>query len=178
VKDIKGTRTEKNLLEAFKGESMARNKYTFFAKVAKKAGFEQIAAIFLETADNERAHAEKLAEFLGIIGDVEKNLESAIEGENYEHTKMYPEFEKVAREEGFTEIADFFREVAEVEEEHEKRYRKLLENIRKGLVFRKEKVVKWRCRNCGYIHEGKEAPKRCPACGYPQSYYELFVENY
>ena len=178
MKDIRGTRTEKNLLEAFKGESMARNRYTFFAKVAREAGFEHIASLFLETADNERAHAEKIAEFLGIVGSVEENLERAIEGENYEHTKMYPEFEKIALEEGFTEIARFFREVAEVEEEHERRFKKLLENIKKGMVFRRDKAVRWKCRNCGYIHEGEEAPGRCPACGYPRSYYELFVENY
>ena len=178
MRDLKGSRTEQNLFQAFQGESVARNRYTFFAMVAREVGFEQIAAIFLETADNERAHAERIAEFLGIIGDTEANLQAAAEGERYEHSQMYPEFERVAREEGFEEIADFFREVAEVEEEHEKRYLQLLQNLREGRVFRKDAVVRWKCRNCGYVHEGPGAPEKCPACGYPQSYYELWTQNY
>ncbi len=178
MQHLKGSKTEQNLMTALQGESVARNKYTFFAQVAKEAGLEQIAGIFLETADNERAHAEKLAKFLGLVGDTQANLQAAAEGERYEHSQMYPEFEKVAREEGFTEIADFFKEVAEVEEQHEKRYLKLLQNLKEGKIFKKDKVVRWKCRNCGYVHEGPEAPQECPACGYPQSYYELLAENY
>jgi len=172
------SKTEKNLRAAFAGESQARNKYTFFAKVAREAGLEQIAAIFEETADNEKAHAERIFNFLKALGDTKQNLRTAIEGEHYECAEMYPGFEKVAREEGLTEIADFFKEVAEVEEQHEKRYEKLLKNLEENKVFKKDQVVKWKCRNCGYVHEGKEAPKECPACGYPQSYYELLCENY
>jgi len=175
---LKGSKTEQNLMTAFQGESMARNKYTYFAQVAKEAGLEQIAAIFLETAENEKAHAERLAKFLGLVKSTEENLEAAAEGERNEHTQMYPKFEKVAREEGFEEIATFFREVAEVEEQHEKRYRKLLQNLKEGKVFKKDQVVRWKCRNCGYVHEGPEAPGVCPACGYPRSYYELLAENY
>ncbi len=175
---LKGSKTEQNLMTAFQGESMARNKYTYFAQVAKEAGLEQIAAIFLETAENEKAHAERLAKFLGLVKSTEENLEAAAEGERNEHTQMYPKFEKVAREEGFEEIATFFREVAEVEEQHEKRYRKLLQNLKEGKVFQKDRVVRWKCRNCGYVHEGPEAPGVCPACGYPRSYYELLAENY
>ena len=175
---LKGSKTEQNLMTAFQGESMARNKYTYFAQVAKEAGLEQIAAIFLETAENEKAHAERLAKFLGLVKSTEENLEAAAEGERNEHTQMYPKFEKVAREEGFEEIATFFREVAEVEEQHEKRYRKLLQNLKEGKVFKKDRVVRWKCRNCGYVHEGPEAPGVCPACGYPRSYYELLAENY
>ena len=171
------SRTEEDLKVAFAGESQARNKYTFFAKVAREAGLEQIAAVFEETADNEKAHAERIFNFLKVLGDTKQNLRTAIEGEHYEYAEMYPEFEKVAREEGLTEIADFFREVAEVEEQHEKRYKKLLKNLEENKVFKKDQVVKWKCRNCGYVHEGKEAPKNCPACGYPQSYYELLCEN-
>ena len=172
------TKTEENLRAAFAGESQARNKYTFFAKVAREAGFEQIAAIFEETADNEKAHAEKIFKFLNALGDTKQNLKAAIEGEHYEWTQMYPEFERVARQEGLNEIADFFKEVAEVEEQHEKRYKALLKNLEEGKIFRKDEVVKWKCRNCGYVHKGKEVPKKCPACGYPQSYYELLCENY
>ena len=172
------SKTEKNLRTAFAGESQARNKYTFFAKVTREAGLEQIAAIFEETADNEKAHAERIFNFLKALGDTKQNLRTAIEGEHYECAEMYPGFEKVAREEGLTEIADFFKEVAEVEEQHEKRYKKLLKNLEENKVFKKDQVVKWKCRNCGYVHEGKEAPKECPACGYPQSYYELLCENY
>jgi len=178
LKDLKGTRTEKNLWEAFAGESQARNKYTYFASVARKEGYQQIAAIFEETADNEKEHAKLAFKYLQGIGDTEKNLEEAIKGENYEWTKMYKEFEQVAREEGFDEIADFFKEVGEVEEAHERRFKKLLDNLRSGEVFKKKEVVKWKCRNCGYIHEGAEAPKECPACRHPQAYFELFCENY
>ncbi len=176
--ELKGSKTEKNLEAAFAGESQARNKYTYFAAVAKEEGFEQIAGIFLETAENEREHAKREFDFLKGIGDTKANLKAAAEGENYEHTQMYPGFERVAREEGFSEIADFFKEVSEVEEEHEKRYLALLKNLEGGNVFKKDKVVRWKCRNCGYVHEGKEAPKVCPACKHPQSYYELWVENY
>jgi len=184
------SKTQENLLKAFAGESMARNKYTFFASQAKKEGYEQIAAIFLETADNEKEHAKRILSFVeGEVktnwdfgghktGDTATNLQTAIDGEHYEWTDMYPSFEKDAKEEGFKEIAVFFKEVAEVEEKHEQRYQKLLRNLQEGKVFKKDKEVKWKCRNCGYIHTGKEAPKECPACKYPQSYYELFCENY
>ncbi len=188
---LKGTKTERNLLASFAGESQARNRYTYFAGVAKKAGYEQIAAIFLETADNEKEHAKRFFKLLqggeveitatfpaGIIGDTAQNLEAAAAGENLEWTRLYKEAEKVAREEGLEEAADQFKEIAEVEEEHEKRYRKLLKNIKENAVFKKDKVVKWKCRNCGYVHEGKEAPKECPACAHPQAHYELLCENY
>lgn len=171
-------KTMENLWKAFAGESQARNKYTFFANAARKEGFEQIAAIFEETADNERAHAEKIYEFIKELGKTEKNLKTASAGEHYEWTEMYPAFEKAAREEGMREIAAFFKEVAEVEEQHEKRYRKLLENIEKKVVFKRDAAVKWKCRNCGYVHAGKEPPKECPACKKPRSYYELLCENY
>jgi rubrerythrin len=191
VKSIKGTRTEKNLLASFAGESQARNRYTYFASVAKKAGFEQIAAIFLETADNEKEHAKRFFKLLegsdleitasypaGIIGDTAANLEAAAAGENLEWTKLYKEAADVAHQEGFEEVATQFREIAEVEEQHERRYRKLLKNVKGGTVFKKEKVVRWKCRNCGYVHEGQEAPEACPACAHPRAYYELFAENY
>ncbi len=189
--NLKGTETEKNLLASFAGESQARNRYTYFASVAKKAGFEQIAAIFTETADNEKEHAERFFKFLeggeleitaaypaGVIGDTAANLEAAASGENLEWTKLYKEAEETARREGFEEIANLFKEIAEVEEQHELRYRKLLKNVKEGKVFKKEKVVKWKCRNCGYVHEGEEAPGECPACAHPRSYYELLCENY
>lgn len=178
--DLKGSRTEKNLMEAFNGESQARNKYSFYASQADKEGFKQIAAIFLETADNEKEHAERLYKFLlgGSILKTEENLLDAADGEYYEHSQMYPEFARIAREEGFDEIAYVFGEIAEVEEAHEKRFRKLLDNIKKGTVFKKDQQVKWKCRNCGYIHEGAEAPELCPACDHPQSYYEILAENY
>lgn len=188
---LKGSETEKNLLKAFAGESQARNRYTYFASAAKKAGFEQISAIFLETAENEKEHAKVFFKYLkggdveitasypaGIIGDTSENLLEAANGEKLEWGTLYPDFENVAREEGFNEIADSFKEIAEVEEQHEKRYRKLLENVKTGRAFKREKVVKWKCRNCGYIHEGKEAPEKCPACQHPQAFYELWVENY
>ncbi|SHF15755.1 Rubrerythrin [Desulfofundulus australicus DSM 11792] len=178
MKSLAGTRTEKNLWAAFAGESQARNKYTYFASVAKKAGYEQIAAIFLETADNEKEHAKRILKFLGGIGDTEANLEAAAQGENYEWTSMYREFAAVAREEGFDEIAAFFEGVARVEEEHEKRFRALLQNLKEGKVFKKEGPVRWRCRNCGHIHEGDEAPKVCPVCNHPQAFFEVACENY
>lgn len=178
MKSLAGTRTEKNLWAAFAGESQARNKYTYFASVAKKAGYEQIAAIFLETADNEKEHAKRILKFLGGIGDTAANLEAAAQGENYEWTTMYKEFAAVAREEGFTEIAAFFEGVARVEEEHERRFRTLLQNLREGNVFKKEGPVRWKCRNCGHIHEGAGAPKVCPVCNHPQAFFELLCENY
>jgi len=191
MKSIKGTRTEKNLLASFAGESQARNRYTYFASVAKKAGYEQIAAIFLETADNEKEHAKRFFKFLeggeveikvsypaGVIGDTAANLKAAAAGENLEWTKLYKEAEEIAEEEGFAEIATQFKEIAEVEEQHEKRYRKLLKNVKEGKVFKKDIIVRWKCRNCGYVHEGKEAPEKCPACAHPQAYYELLSENY
>jgi rubrerythrin len=191
VKQIKGSETEKNLLKAFAGESQARNRYTYFASVAKKENYEQISAIFLETAENEKEHAKVFFKYLeggmveitasypaGKIGTTAENLLEAADGEKMEWSKLYPEFEKVARKEGFKEIADSFKEIAEVEEQHEKRYRKLLENVKNKKVFKKDKVVKWKCRNCGYVHEGKDAPDECPACKHPQSYYEVWEENY
>jgi rubrerythrin len=188
---LKGSRTERNLLKAFAGESQARNRYTFFASVARKEGYEQIAGIFLETADNEKEHAEVFFKHLeggeleitasypaGKIGKTAENLLAAAEGEKLEWGTLYPEFEKVAEEEGFEKVAESFKEIAEVEEEHEKRYRKLLENVKKGTVFKRDKEVRWKCRNCGYVHKGREAPNTCPACKHSQSYYELLAENY
>lgn len=190
-KTLKGTQTEKNLLKAFAGESQARNRYTFFASTAKKEGFEQISGIFQETADNEKEHAKVFFKYLeggdctitaefpaGKIGTTAENLQEAADGEKMEWGTLYPEFEKVAREEGFNEIADSFKEIAEVEEHHEQRYRKLRENLLNGKVFKKDEVVKWKCRNCGYIHEGNEAPDECPACKHAQSYYELLADNF
>jgi rubrerythrin len=165
-------------MAAFAGESQARNKYTFYAQVAKQEGYEQICKLFLETADNERAHAKQIFKFLGGIGNTMENLKDAADGENYEWTTMYKEFEEVARKEGFNEIADFFHEVGEVEEEHEKRFLKLLDNIKQGRVFKRDEPVEWRCLNCGYIHTGTEAPKTCPACFHPQAFYELHGPNY
>jgi len=190
-KDLKGSRTERNLLTAFAAESQARNRYTFFAEAARKEGYEQIAAIFEETAWNERAHAQREFEFLkggeveiqaaypaGVVGNTKTNLKEAAAGEHYECMQMYPDFEKVAREEGFTEIAVVFKEIGEVEERHEKRYLALLKNVSEGKVFKKDRPVKWKCRNCGYVHNGPSAPEKCPACGYPQSFYEMLCENY
>ncbi|MFH1768477.1 MAG: rubrerythrin [Candidatus Omnitrophota bacterium] len=176
--ELKGTRTEKNLMAAFAGESQARNKYTYFAKVARKEGYEQIARIFEETAENEKEHAKVEFKYLKGIGSTIENLKAAADGEKYEWGDMYPSFVKTALEEGFPEIAETFREIAEVEKAHEERYRKLLKNIEDGKVFKKDTVVKWRCLNCGYIHEGKEPPQVCPACKHPKSYYELLAENY
>ena len=188
---IKGSQTEKNLLAAFAGESQARNRYTYFASVAKKEGYEQISAIFLETADNEKEHAKRFFKLLeggdveivaaypaGVIGDTSANLKASADGEQFEWTKLYKGFEDVARKEGFAEIADQFKEIAMVEVEHEKRYRKLLKNVKEKTVFKKEKVVKWKCRNCGRVYEGMEAPEKCPTCAHPQAYYELIAENY
>ena len=178
MKELKGTRTEQNLLTAFAGESQARNKYTYFASVAKKEGYEQIAAIFLETAENEKEHAKLWFKALGGIGNTAQNLLSAAEGENYEWTEMYDEFAKVAEEEGFTALARQFRAVAAVEKEHEERYRKLLENVETAQVFAKAGITVWVCRNCGHIHIGTEAPKACPVCVHPQSYFEVRANNY
>lgn len=191
MKSLKGTKTEKNLLASFAGESQARNRYGFFASQAKKEGYEQIAGFFTETADNEREHAKRFFKFLeggeaeisatfpaGIIGDTKANLKAAASGENLEHTKLYPEAAKTAKQEGFDEISAVFEAIASVENQHEKRYLALMGNIEKGIVFKRDKVVKWRCRNCGYVWEGKEAPEKCPACLHPRSYYELSCENY
>jgi rubrerythrin len=191
AKSIKGTQTEKNLLKAFAGESQARNRYTFFASEAKKANYEQISAIFLETAENEKEHAKVFFKHLeggdaeitatypaGRIGNTVENLLEAANGEKLEWGTLYPNFEKVARQEGFNDVADSFKEIAEVEMHHEQRYRALLNNIKTGAVFKRKGVVRWKCRNCGYIHEGPEAPKQCPACKHPQAYYELLCDNY
>lgn len=176
--ELKGSRTEKNLLAAFAGESQARNKYTYFASVAKKEGYEQIAGIFLETAENEKEHAKMWAKFLGLIGDTPGNLEEAAKGENYEWTTMYKEFTKTAREEGFDEIAGYFEKVAEAEAAHEARYLKLLERLKDGSVFKRPVPIKWRCRNCGYVYEGVEPPEKCPACAHPKAFYEPAADNY
>jgi len=190
-KSIKGTQTEKNLLTAFAGESQARNRYTFFASIARSEDYEQIANIFTETAGNEKEHAEVFFRYLeggdveitaaypaGIICDTLTNLKAAADGEKLEWSQIYADFEKIAREEGFDEIATSFKEIAEVEEFHERRYRKLAKNIADGEVFKKKTTVKWHCTNCGYIHEGTEAPEECPACKHAQAYYELLAENY
>ncbi len=191
MKSLKGTKTEKNLLTAFAGESQARNRYTYFASKAKKEDYEQIAAIFLETAENEKEHAKRFFKFLeggeveitapypaGVIGKTKENLKAAAAGENHEHTKMYPEFARVAKEDGFPEIAAVLRAISVAEKQHEKRYLALLENIEKDRIFQREEVIKWKCGNCGYIHEGKEAPIECPACAHPRSYFEVLGENY
>ena len=179
MKELKGTKTEKNLMEAFAGESMARNKYTFFASKAKKDGYQQIAAIFEETAGNEREHAKMWYKLLNDgIGSTLENLGHAAEGENYEWTDMYDKFAKEAREEGFEEIAKLFEGVAAVEKEHEERYRKLIANIEGGLVFSKDGDTIWQCRNCGHICVGKQAPEVCPVCAHPQSYFQVKAENY
>ena len=178
--ELKGSRTEQNLMTAFAGESQARNKYTYYASKAKKDGYEQIAAIFEETANNEKEHAKMWFKELhgGSIPDTIENLLDAAEGENYEWTDMYSEFAKVAREEGFDRIAYLFEGVAAIEKEHEERYRKLIENIEGGLVFSRDGDKIWKCRNCGHIVIGKEAPKVCPICTHPQSYFEIKAENY
>jgi len=190
-RSIKGTETERNLLAAFAGESQARNRYTFYASKARKEGYEQIAAIFQETADNEKEHAEVFFKYLegsdveiqvsypaGVIGSTEENLLAAAEGEKLEWRTLYPKFAEIAEREGFPEIARSFREIARVESYHERRYRKLLENLRSNRVFKRDTPVKWKCRNCGYVYEGVEAPEVCPACKHPRSYYELWVEPY
>lgn len=178
MKELKGTRTEQNLRTAFSGESEARNKYTYFASVAKKEGYNQIAAIFEETAGNEKEHAKMWFKLLKGIGDTKANLVSAAGGENYEWTQMYPEFARVAREEGFDEIAGMFERVAEVEKEHEERYKKLLANVEGGKVFISDDVVLWQCTNCGAIVIGKEAPEVCPVCAHPKAYFQRKPENY
>ena len=189
--DFKGSQTEKNLLAAFAGESQARNRYTFFASVAKKEGYEQIAAIFQETADNELEHAKRFFKLLeggeveikasypaGLIGDTAQNLEAAAEGELLEWGTLYKDAAEVARKEGFEQIARQFEEIAKVEKEHEARYRKLLENLKKGIVFDRDKKVAWHCRNCGYVLESKCAPNKCPACEHPKAFFQLKPENY
>ena len=177
--ELKGSQTEKNLQTAFAGESQARNKYTYFASKAKKDGYEQIAAIFEETANNEKEHAKMWFKLLnGGIGTTEENLKAAAEGENYEWTDMYAGFAKTAREEGFDAIAKLFEGVAAIEKHHEERYRKLLKNIEDKVVFSKDGDAIWQCRNCGHIVVGKEAPKVCPVCAHPQSYFEISEENY
>ncbi len=176
--DLKGSKTEKNLMEAFAGESEATNKYVYYASQAKKEGYEQISAIFRQTSDNEREHAKLWARALGLVGDTKKNLEDAANGERYEWSEMYKGFAEVAKEEGFNELAVLFEEVAEVEEAHETRYRQLLKRVTDGSVFSRPEPIKWHCRNCGYVHEGKEAPEVCPACAHPQSFYEPHCENY
>lgn len=191
MKSLKGTKTEKNVLTAFAGESQARNRYSYFASQAKKEGYEQISAIFLDTADNEKEHAKVLFKLLeggqveitgafpaGVIGDTAANLREAAAGENYEHTKMYPEFAAVAESEGFPAIAATMKNIAAAEKGHENRYRALIKNIDEGTVFKKNEKVTWRCRNCGYLHEGTEAPQECPACQHARAYFELLGENY
>ncbi len=186
-----GTQTEKNLLASFAGESQARNRYTYAASVARKEGLMQISEIFTETADNEKEHAKRFFKFLeggmieitatypaGMIGTTAENLAAAAAGENEEWTLLYPEFAKVAKEEGFAEVAVAFTMIAKVEKEHEARYLKLLENIKNKSTFNKEQPVRWKCRNCGYVHEGVDAPEQCPACQHPQSYFEVKAENY
>lgn len=174
----RGTKTEQNLLAAFAGESQARNKYTYFSSVAKKEGYEQIAAIFSHTADNEKEHAKMWFKELKGIGDTAQNLAEAAKGENYEWTDMYDRFAKEAEEEGFKELAEKFRKVAEIERSHEERYRKLLENIEMKQVFEKGEMKMWECRNCGHLVMGMKAPEVCPVCNHPQSYFEVRVENY
>jgi len=189
--DLKGSLTEKNLLTAFAGESQARNRYTYFASQAKKDGFVQIQSIFEETANQEKEHAKRLFKFLeggeveikasfpaGVIGSTQENLKASAAGENYEHTEMYPGFAKTAREEGFEAIATVFEAIAVAEKQHEKRYLDLAANIEAGRVFKRDTEVVWRCRNCGYLHVGKEAPQTCAACAHPQAHFELLGENY
>lgn len=176
--NLKGTKTETNLKEAFAGESQARNKYTYFASQAKKEGYEQIAGIFLETAEQEKEHAKTILKYLQGIGTTAENLKEAANGENYEWTNMYNEFAKVAREEGFEHIANFFSHVAKVEEEHEKCYQQLLNRLEDGSIFKRSEPIKWQCRNCGYVHYGTEPPETCPACYHPQAFYQPMAENY
>ena len=191
TKSIKGTKTEKNLLTAFAGESQARNRYAYFASEARKGGFEQIANIFTETAENEKEHAKIFFKYLeggdteitaaypaGMIRDTRLNLEAAAAGENMEWTTIYADFAKVARDEGFLEIAISFEQIAKVEKFHESRYRRLISNIANGEVFKKKSAVKWHCTNCGYVFEGTEAPRECPACKHPQAFYEVLAENF
>ncbi len=188
---LKGTRTEKNLLTAFAGESQARNRYTYFASQAKKEGYVQVSAVFEETANQEKEHAKRFFKFLeggdveitgafpaGVVGTTLENLKAAAAGENHEHTDMYPGFAKIAREEGFEAIATVFEKVSVAEKQHEKRYNDLAANIEAGRVFKRDKSVTWQCRNCGYTHEGQEAPEMCPACAHPQAHFELLGENW
>ena len=191
MKSIKGTQTEQNLLKSFAGESQARTRYTFFASVAKKEGFEQISAIFMETAEQEKEHAKKFFKYLeggmveitasfpaGVIGTTAENLKAAAEGENEEWVELYPHFADVAEQEGFPAVALTFRNVAKVEAEHEKRYRKLLENVENGTVFTDSEEIEWQCCNCGYVHRGKTAPEQCPACAHPRAYFERKKNDY
>lgn len=191
MKSVKGTETEKNLLKSFAGESQARSRYTFFASKAKKEGYEQISGVFMETAEQEKEHAKRFFSFLeggaleitasypaGVIGDTAANLKAAAEGENEEWTILYPEFAKVAKEEGFPEIAALFTVIAKVEAEHEARYRKLLERVEGGRFFERDGEIYWQCRNCGYVHKGRKAPDKCPACQHPQAFFEPKKENY
>ena len=173
-----GTQTEKNLEAAFSGESQARNKYTYFASVAKKEGYEQISALFLKTAENEKEHAKMWFKELNGIGNTAENLEAAAEGENYEWTDMYAKFAAEAKEEGFTKIAFLFEQVGLIEKEHEARYLKLLANVEKGEVFAKSEKVVWQCSNCGYIHEGEKAPEVCPVCAHPKAFFQIHATNY
>lgn len=192
-KELEGTKTEKNLMKAFAGEAMARNRYTYYAKIAKEEGYEQISTIFLETAENEKTHAKRFFKFLGKenipieisdicyptgLADTKTNLEISAQGEHEENTCLYPEFSKIAREEGFESIANCFQSIVKSEQAHEKRFRALLENLEKNMVFKKDKEVIWKCGKCGYHHEGKEAPHACPACLHPRAYFELFCKNY
>ena len=190
-KSVKGTKTEKNLLAAFAGESQARNRYTYFASAARKEGLEQIANIFMETAENEKEHAKVFFKYLeggdtqitatypaGMIKDTKSNLQEAAAGENLEWTTLYADFAKVAKEEGFPDIANSFEQISKVEKFHESRYRKLINNIANNEVFKKKSPVKWHCANCGYVFEGPDAPKECPACKHPQAFYEVLAENY
>ncbi len=190
-KSLKGTQTEKNLLKAFAGESQARNRYTFFASAARKEGLEQIANIFMETAENEKEHAKVFFKYLeggeveiiaaypaGKISDTRSNLQAAADGENMEWTTLYADFSKIARKEGFEDVANSFEQIAKVEKFHESRYRKLASNIANSEVFKKKAALKWHCINCGYVYEGTEAPKECPACKHPQAFYEVLAENF
>jgi len=188
---IKGTKTEQNLLKAFSGESQARNRYTYFASKAKKEGYEQISKVFTETADNEKEHAKRLFKFLeggeleitasfpaGVIGSTVENLKASAGGENHEYTTMYPEFAKIAEEEGLEEVAIVFKSIAVAEKQHEKRYLGLLKNLEGSKVFKKDEAATWKCGNCGYIHEGEEAPEKCPACDHPKAHFEILCENW
>ena len=190
-KALKGTKTEKNLLAAFAGESQARNRYTYFASQAKKDGYEQICGFFLDTAENEKEHAKRFFKFLeggeteitatypaGIIGTTKDNLKAAAAGENLEYTKLYPDFAAVAEKEGFKDVAETFRQISVAERQHEKRYLGLLAGLTNNTVFKKDKPIKWRCRNCGYIYEGTSAPDKCPACLHPTAYFEMLCENW
>lgn len=176
--NLKGTKTEANIKAAFAGESQARNKYTYYASVAKKEGYQQIAAIFEETALNEKEHAKLLFKLLGGLSNTASNLKDATMGENYEWTSMYKEFSETAKEEGFDKLAELFLKIGEVEKEHEKRFKILLENLEQGKVFEKDAPTEWVCRNCGHIHKGEKAPDICPVCAHPQAFFEVQAKNY